>query len=161
MPIAIALGALVLAGIGVLLLSGGSASAGTSSGTGTGTGSRTGGTTGGTTGGLSRAKDEAKKVVGGIFLNIPGQDVRPVPTPGAFYRIKEGDTGSGIAAKAYGPTTPTKQWYKVAAHPANKSKLGTDWARWFLPKWSDNGTEWLGTFSGEYALIYVPKVGEL
>lgn len=83
-------------------------------------------------------------------------DVTAQPTPGHSYIIRQHDTGTGLCVKAYASPRPLVTWYSVAAHPTNVDALGTDWSRWFLPKWAPNGLNWEGSYTGHYARVYFP-----
>lgn len=88
----------------------------------------------------------------------------PFPTPGAFYQVKSGDTGSAIAHKAF-PTLakPTVLWSRIAAHKLNAWLLGHLSSGietgGFWPKWSGYLSTW---GSGhQLGLYYIPLEKEL
>jgi hypothetical protein len=147
-PIAIAIGAIVVAGIGIWLFSG-----------------------------TAQAAEKVPIVVvikkretptiPDIVPPVPPDDspIRPFPTPGYFYEIKQGDTGSAIALKAYDADRPYAKWLAVAAHPSNRQRLATDYPNWFLPRWTTvPGPQYsirAPIFTGKYAVVKLPLEGEL
>lgn len=159
MPIVVAIGALVVAGLGIWLFSGSASAAEGGAAAGGGAGSRTGGGgTGGTTGGV-------KTVIGIKLPEVPASEVSPFPVQGRFYQIKEGDTGGGIALAAYGSDRPYATWLSVAVHASNRVRLARIFQDWFLPRWnrapSPVMSTWAGSYTGQYAIVFLPMAGAL
>lgn len=108
---------------------------------------------------LTIGGDEASKgSAGGLSLLSV---VSSTPTPGKYYRIQSGDIGTALCVAAYGGQTPYARWLHVAEHPNNKDRLGTNYGNWFLPRWDPSGSVNTGTYTGKYALVYMPTFAEV
>lgn len=88
----------------------------------------------------------------------------PTPTPGSFYQVKKGDTGSANSYSCYpGRPKPTLTWIKVMTNPANAWLLGHIYygseSGAYMPNWSGWGSKW--QTGHQYGVVYFPTVAEL
>lgn len=149
MPVVIAVGALVVAGLGIWLFSG--------------------------TAKAETAPEKKYNPIVRVVVPAP-TPVKPIvvpktgavtatPTQGAFYEIKKGDTGSALCVDAYGGERPTARWLKVAGHSSNLGRLARPWPDWFLPQWRNLPappySEFEGHYTGAYAFVFFPYETEV